>query len=98
MAMLNSDLVTIGTAALGGGVAVKFLDVVFQELKEWRVGRSDISRNVDRNLEPLLRAADELVGKLRSLAEQDFLPIRYADINKLDDPGVGSVVYLFVQF
>lgn len=96
--MLDSDLVTIGTAALGGGVAVKLLEFVFQEIKEWRVGRTDHSRSVDRNLEPLLRSADELVGKLRSLAEQDFLPIRQADVTNLRDPGCSSVVYLFVQF
>lgn len=96
--MLNSDLVTIGTAALGGGVAVKLLEFAFGEIKEWRIGRTDHSRNVDRNLEPLLRSADELVGKLRSLAEQDFLPIRQVDADNLSDPGFGSVVYLFVQF
>lgn len=96
--MLNFDLVTIGTAALGGGVAVKLLEFAFDEIKEWRTGRTDHSRNVDRNLEPLLRSGDELVGKLRSLAEQDFLPIRRADSDNLSDPGFGSLVYLFVQF
>ena len=96
--MLNFDLVTIGTAALGGGVAVKLLEFAFDEIKEWRTGRTDHSRNVDRNLEPLLRSGDELVGKLRSLAEQDFLPIRRADSDNLSDLGFGSLVYLFVRF
>lgn len=96
--MIDSDIIALGTAALGGGVAVKLLEFLFQEFKEWRVGRSDHSRDVDRNLEPLLRAADELVGKLRSLGEQDFLPLREADLTKLDESGLGSVVYLFVQF
>ena len=95
---MNSDLITLGAAALGGGVAGKLLEVLFGELKEWRAGRTDSSRDVERNLGPLLRAADELVGKLRSLAEQDFLPIRRIDLVQLEDPGVSSVVFLFVQF
>lgn len=96
--MLDSNLLTLFTAALGGGFVVKLLEVLYQDFKEWRVSRSDHSRDIDKNLAPLLRAADELVAKLRSLAEQDFLPIREADLTKLDQPGVGSVVYLFVQF
>lgn len=96
--MLDSDLFTLAKAALGGGIVVKLLDFLFQEFKDWRTDRSDNSKDVDRNLEPLLRAADELVGKLRSLAEQDFLPVREADLTRLDEPGIGSLVYLFVQF
>lgn len=45
-----------------------------------------------------MRAADELVGKLRSLAEQDFIPIKHADAEPMNDPAFTSVVYLFVQF
>ncbi len=92
---MNLELIS---AALGGGFVVKFLEVFYQDIKEWRTGRSDHSRNVDRNLEPLLRAADELVGKLRSLAERDFLPIRGRAEYSLADTDIASVIYLFVQF
>ncbi len=95
--MLALDFETLVTAALGAA-GIKLLDFLFQEFKEWRVGKSDHTKDVDRSLEPLLRAADELVGKLRSLAEQDFLPVRQTDLTKLDDPGLGSLVYLFGQF
>jgi hypothetical protein len=96
--MVDANLITLGTAALGGGVVVKLLEFAFQEFKEWRVGRTDHSTNIDKSFEPLLRAADELVGKLRSLGEQDFLPIREADLSEIGQPNVGSVIYLFVQF
>jgi hypothetical protein len=60
--------------------------------------RSNSTENIDQFLEPLLKSADELVGKLRSLAEQDFTPIRKANAANLDDAGLASLVYLFVQF
>lgn len=85
-------------AALGGGVTVKVLEIVHQEYKNWKTRRSDHSLSVERSLEPLLRATDELVGKLRSLAEQDFIPIKGSDTSNLDDSKFASVVYLFVQF
>ena len=95
---MDTNTLALVSAALGGGAVVKLLEVGYQDLKEWRVGRSAHSMNVERNLEPLLRAADELVGKLRSLGEQDFIPLRNADLSDLTAPHVASVIYLFVQF
>ena len=86
------------TAAFGGGLTVKVFEVVYQEYSTWKTRRTDDTRTIDERLEPLLRAADELVGKLRSLAEQDFTPIHDANVDHLDDTKFASVVYLFVQF
>lgn len=96
--MADQGWLALFTAALGGGVTIKVLEIVYQEYRSWKIGRSDIAKTVDTSLEPILRAADELVGKLRSLAEQDFIPIRDARVDDLDDAGFASVVYLFVQF
>lgn len=85
-------------AALGGGFTVKTLEIVHQEYRSWRTERSTGAKSVDASLEPLLHAADELFGKLRSLTEQDFIPIRNSDTHTLADPRFASVVYLFVQF
>jgi hypothetical protein len=95
--MATEGWFTLFTAALGGGFTVKALEIVYQEYKAWTTRRTDDSKTVDTSLQPLLRAADELVGKLRSLAEQDFLPIREIDVTNLDDTALASVVYLFVQ-
>jgi len=92
------DWWTLFTAALGGGFTLKLFEVAYEEYKGWKTQRSDSSRSVDQSLEPLLGAADELVGKLRSLAEQDFIPIHDADPTSLNDVGIASVLYLFVQF
>ncbi|MCB2086827.1 MAG: hypothetical protein KDE07_10305 [Sphingomonadaceae bacterium] len=86
------------TAAISGGAAMKLADILYGEWREWRIERKGDSKSVEANLGPLLKAADELVGKLRSLAEQDFLPIHDIDSTELDDVGFSSVVYLFVQF
>lgn len=96
--MAEPDFLSLLVAALGGGLAVKLFEIGHQEYSGWRTKRSDHSANIDQILEPLLRAADELVGKLRSLAEQDFLPIQSSDKSSLNDPNLASVVYLFVQF
>lgn len=96
--MAEQGWASLFTAALGGGFTVKALEIAYQEYKNRKERRTVDTTAVDVSLEPLLRAADELVGKLRSLAEQDFIPIRDADGETLDDPGFASVVYLFVQF
>lgn len=96
--MADQGWAALFTAALGGGVTVKALEIVYQEYKAAKDRRTIDTKTVDASLEPLLRAADELVGKLRSLAEQDFLPIRGAGAGRLDDPGFASLAYLFVQF
>lgn len=85
-------------AAFSGASSVAVIEFLYKEIKDWRGGRREHSRSVDISLEPLLRSADELVGKLRSLAEQDFLPVREADLSDLKNTGVSSIVYLFVQF
>jgi hypothetical protein len=92
------QLLTLFIAALGGGGTVKLADIAYQEYRDWASRRSSSTQNIDQILEPLLKSADELVGKLRSLAEQDFTPIHDADVSNLDDPGLASLVYLFVQF
>ena len=86
------------TAAVGGASSLAVLELAYKEFKDWRMGRRDRSRTVAVSLEPLLRAADELVGKLRSLAERDFLPIRGRRDYSLADTDIASVIYLFVQF
>lgn len=96
--MATENWWSLFAAALGGGTTLKLFDIAHQEYKSWKSERTAHLHSVDKSLEPLLRAADELVGKLRSLAEQDFIPILDADTGDLSDTGFASVIYLFVQF
>ncbi|MFM9978686.1 MAG: hypothetical protein ACKVOP_11660 [Sphingomonadaceae bacterium] len=96
--MTEGSWLALLAAALGGGATVKLIEIIYDQFGRWRDRREGDAKVVDRNLEPLLRATDELVGKLRSLGEQDFLPLREQTHDGLDDEGFASVVYLFVQF
>lgn len=96
--MADQSWLSLFGVAFGGGFTVKLLDIGYQEYRAWKVRHTEDTKNIDERLEPLLRAADELVGKLRSLAEQDFIPIRDVDTDSMADTGFASVVYLFVQF
>lgn len=86
------------TAAAGGGAAFKIFEIGYLELRDWLADRNKSTKAIETNLEPLLKACDELVGKLRSLAEKDFLPLRGSTHDGLEDHDFASVVYLFVQF
>lgn len=87
-------------AALGGGFTVKVLDIAYQEIRK-RLDKTDTAEKfVDQHLDPLLKATDELVGKLRSLADEDFKTIKDVDP---EDPGIashdfGSLLFLFAKF
>jgi len=96
--MADQGWLTLFTAALGGGATIKILEIAYEEYRTWKTRRTDDTKTIDASLEPILRAADELVGKLRSLAEQDFIPIRSAEADGLNDTAFASVIYLFVQF
>lgn len=96
--MMEGSWLGLLIAALGGGATVKLIEIFYEQFRRWRDRREGDAKVVDRSLEPLLRATDELVGKLRSLGEQDFLPLRDREHHGLNDEGFASVVYLFVQF
>ncbi len=85
-------------AAIGGGAFLKLFEILYKEAADWWKARSVTARGVTSSLEPLVKSADELVGKLRSLAEQDFIPIRRQTSANLSDTDFASLVFLFVQF
>lgn len=59
-----------------GALIVKLLDYVYHEIRMSSERRRTARRFVNENLDPVLNAADELVGKLRSLAVRDFKTLR----------------------
>lgn len=87
-------------AAAGGGLFVKLLDIGFAEYRRRSEARASAKEIVARHLDPILKAADQLVGKMRYLAETDFDEIKAA--HRLGGGTrsieVGNVLYLFAQF
>ncbi len=84
---------------IGGGFVVKMLDIWYLEIRRRREKQQAASSFVDQHLDPLLKAADELVGKLLSLGREDFQS--FADVGRLPfyrHADMGSTVYLFGRF
>ncbi len=98
--MAETGWLQLLTAALGGGVTVKVLDILYQEFRHRSERSRSAERFVDEHLDPLLKAADELVGKLRSLAESDFRELHdiEADAETLENPDLSSLSFLFGRF
>ncbi|MCY3792831.1 MAG: hypothetical protein OXG51_00475 [Gammaproteobacteria bacterium] len=86
-------------AAFGGGLVVKFLDIVYQEFRRRSDQSQSARRLVNQNLGPVLKAADELVGKLRSLADSDFKSLRNVDpkADRIENHDFSSLLFLLAK-
>jgi hypothetical protein len=74
---------------------------LFSELRGRWQSSIAARRVIDTQLDPLLKAADELQGKLRSLADEDFRDFRTLPnpiAQKKDMVNLCSTLYLFAQF
>src|SRR5438034_7788325 len=70
--MPHVSWIDLATAAFSGGVVVKGIDVSYQEFKRRTEAGRSAKQFVDEHLDPLLKASDEVVGKLNVLAARDF--------------------------
>jgi hypothetical protein len=100
----NLTLPLILTYALGIAtfpLTQRFFGFLFSELRGRWQSATAARRLIDTQLDPLLKAADELQGKLRSLAEEDFREFRALPspiANRKDLVNLCSTLYLFSQF
>lgn len=84
-----------------GASALKLFQYLYGEWRHAREARETARQIIDRHLDPILKAADDLVGKLQSLAAHDFQEFR-----QLPNPADGiaanievtNILYLFGQF
>ncbi len=87
-------------AAFGGGLTVKLLDLAYIEIRRHFDSSKSAKQFVDEHLDPLLKAADELVGKLCSLAEQDFKALHDVEPfpETVHNHDYSGLLYLFARF
>lgn len=94
-----SEWMKLLIAALGGGTIVKALDILYQEFRLRSERSESAKRFVDEYLDPLLKAADELNGKLRSLANEDFKSLRNVNprTDHIDNSNLSSLIFLIAK-
>lgn len=83
-------------------LVAKGTTVLFEQISKRWDAATTAKRIVATQLDPILKAADELHGKLRSLAEEDFREFRElargAAVEGTDLINLCSTVFLFAQF
>ena len=95
---MSEQFWTLLTAAVGGGFFVEVFKLAFGEGRSWLARRNSDAETIVTNLEPMLKASDELVGKLTSLGRSDFLVLRRSPSKDLSDDEYVLVAFLFIQF
>lgn len=88
-------------ALLSGGIIVKVLEYFADWLKTSYREKKTAKDIVDSHLDPLLKAADEIAGKTRSLAERDFSPLIRPNSTKYSatlNPELIGLLYLYAKF
>lgn len=92
-------LLQLISVALGSGLTVKVLDIAYSEIRRRADHSRTAKRFVDEHLDPLLKSADELVGKLHALGREDFQRLRNLETAEINEnTELSSLVYLFARF
>ncbi|MDE0007027.1 MAG: hypothetical protein OXS50_01985 [Gammaproteobacteria bacterium] len=91
------DLLRVLGAGFLGAFLVKLFDIAYQEMRSRSERRRTARRFVDEHLDPVIRAADELVGKLRSLAVEDFKALRKPHSSSARYHDLVDLLYLFAK-
>jgi hypothetical protein len=88
-------------AALSGGLIARLIDYLVAWIKASRSEKKSAKALVDAHLDPLLKAADAIVGKTTSLAERDFSlqadQHKPPSTNALNQDLIG-LAYLYARF
>lgn len=94
------NLFELTVAAFGGGLVVKCLDILYVEVRR-RLDSNFLNKEyVQKNIDPLLKSADELVGKLASLAREDFQTLWDEDSEpeRFENHDYRNLLYLLALF
>ena len=79
--------------ALGGGSVVKLIEFLVGLLRRRTARKEEIEKSVDKQLDYILKTADDLYSKLRALAQRDFIQSK-SDI----EASISSLSFLLAVF
>jgi len=87
-------------AFVGGGLATRLAEIWYREFRRRADHAKSVREFVDWHLDPILKAADELSGKIHALSKEDFTSIY--DVNAGRDltrnRDLISLVFLLARF
>lgn len=98
---MNETWLAIFIAALSGGIVAKLIDYPVDWIKYYFGQRKSAKALVDAHLDPLLKAADAIVGKTSSLADRDFsieAEQQGSAPSTSIDPDLVGLIYLYARF
>lgn len=90
-----NQLLTITLSLLSGGATVEAIRLTFPEIKQFLTKRKEARLTLSQSIDPILKAADELYGKLFSLSNEDFSVFTKSPSQAHQQK---YVCYLFAQF
>lgn len=82
------------SSVITGGVILKFVQFLWGLYRQRSEKKQTAKEFVDKHLGPLLKTADELMGKLHSCVKRDFKDLAFT----ADDPKRFALPYLFARF
>ena len=97
---MTTSWIDLLSAALSGGLILKGLDILYSELKQKSEASKSAKALMNKHLDPILKATDELVSKINSLAVGDFsqLQILSTSAGIEEQIPLTSILYYFGQF
>jgi hypothetical protein len=86
-------------AGFVGAFVVKAVDILYAEVRRRADRKQSAALFLDSHIDPLLKTADEVVGKLHSLATEDFQSLagRAFRLEQIDDNDFGSLLFLLAR-
>lgn len=98
---METELTSI-LSLITGGILWEGLKFVYPDIKNYFIKRHQAKKIIFNNLDSIIKAADELYGKLESLTKEDFSSFKKKVKNSSNssDPEHNKkyVLYLFAQF
>lgn len=94
------NVLKILIASISGGALWEGIKFIYPDLKRPIASRIAAKKSFYENLDPILKAASELYGKLESLAKEDFSTFINPDHSNSQNPEHNRkyICYLFAQF
>jgi hypothetical protein len=97
---MTTSWIDLLSAAISGGFILKVLDILYSELKLKSEASKSAKALMNKHLDPILKATDELVAKINSLAVGDFsqLPTLASSAGIEEQIPLTSILYYFGEF